>query len=548
MDKRTAFLNQIVSDPHDDAPRLALAGWLEEHGDPNFAKYIRARCALDGKLPAPDDYPTLVEQHLEGHRREPDFKLPPGFELGCWWSGDSHEWWSDSSDAMEGGLLSFVQVEPDGSDEDAAAKLLIERLPELMRTTPVRGIDFNGHFAKQMAAVLSSPGAQHLKRLAFDNNHEGDPRQASLAIQALGASPLARSLLRLELGGGPRGTLSNVDAKALAAAPFEQLQRLDVLFTDCSRQMIEHLLNALWFRRLHRLMIGFNPPCGMVGARLLAGMPNLHTLGLWMPPDSAVLALARAEEFPDLRRLFIHCASLKEKCGAALGRMKAPRLLELWLRNSAVGKGDVPALAATPLFDDLRVLTFDGTDVNEAGLDAIAARPCAAKLRILRISGLDNKANFRSLAGTPLTRPGAFPALTTLELSHPHGKKVKKPDTAEFLTRLATANLRHLTLEYCNFDDACASAMATNPAYAGLTRLIIRRGELSTKAARKLFQSENLRNLIELNVDLPLGEGADVLADAAVIPHLARCSLSDVPEKVAGKLKKKRPIVYCRRY
>ena len=25
-----------------------------------------------------------------------------------------------------------------------------------------------------------------------------------------------------------------------------------------------------------------------------------------------------------------------------------------------------------------------------------------------------------------------FPALTTLELSHPHGKKVKKPDTAEF--------------------------------------------------------------------------------------------------------------------
>jgi|GEM_PF-733237 len=43
MDKRTAFLNQIVSDPHDDAPRLALAAWLEEHGDPNFAKYIRAR-------------------------------------------------------------------------------------------------------------------------------------------------------------------------------------------------------------------------------------------------------------------------------------------------------------------------------------------------------------------------------------------------------------------------------------------------------------------------------------------------------------------------
>src|SRR5947209_6270475 len=118
--------------------------------------------------------------------------------------------------------------------------------------------------------------------------------------------------------------------------------------------------------------------------------------------------------------------------------MKTPRLIELWLRNSKVGKGDVPALTGTALFDNLRILTFDGTDLNEAGLEAIAARPCAAKLRILRVHGADSRANFRSLARTALARPGAFPALTTLELDSPYGQKMERPDTAEFLTKLPT--------------------------------------------------------------------------------------------------------------
>jgi uncharacterized protein (TIGR02996 family) len=552
MDKRTSIVNQIVRHPHDDAPRLEFAAWLEEHGDPHFANYIRARCALDGHPPAPAEYPALVEQYLEAQsgRREPDFELPPGFSPGCWWSGDSEQWWSDGNDALERGLLSFVEVEPDGAYEEAA-KLLIQELPQLIRTTPVRGVNFGDHFAKQMLAILKSPGARHLKRIALDNQPR--PKQASLAIQALAASPVARTLVRVEIGGGPAGTLSNADATALATAPFERLQRLDVQFTDCSRRVMEQLLTAPWFRRLHRLRIGLNEPCGLIGARLLAGMPNLHTLGLWMPPDSAVLGLGSAAEFPALRRLFIHCANLEQDRGAALGRMKAPGLIELWLRNCKVGKGDVPALAATALFDDLRVLTFDGAALNEDGLDAIAARPCAAKLRILRVQGSDSRANFRSLARTALTRPGAFPALTTLQLDSPYGRTMKRPDTAELLAKLASPNLRHLKLSYCNFDDACATALATNPAFAGLTRLTIggkdatgHPAKLQSKTVRKLFQSENLRNLIELEMSsCRVGEAAEVLTDAAALPNLAKCSLSEVPEKVAEKLRKKRPVVYC---
>jgi uncharacterized protein (TIGR02996 family) len=42
----------------DDGPALSFAAWLESNGDPAWAKYIRLRCALDGKAPG-EDYPEL---------------------------------------------------------------------------------------------------------------------------------------------------------------------------------------------------------------------------------------------------------------------------------------------------------------------------------------------------------------------------------------------------------------------------------------------------------------------------------------------------------
>ena len=71
--------------------------------------------------------------------------------------------------------------------------------------------------------------------------------------------------------------------------------------------------------------------------------------------------------------------------------------------------------------------------------------------------------------------------------------------------------------------------------------------QLDPKSTRQLFQSENLRNLIELDMDFcSLGAGVDVLGDAAVLPNLERCSLAKVPKRVAAALTKKRPLVHCR--
>jgi uncharacterized protein (TIGR02996 family) len=43
---RKAFLQEIILHPDDDTPRLVYADWLDEHGDPDRAEFIRIQCEL----------------------------------------------------------------------------------------------------------------------------------------------------------------------------------------------------------------------------------------------------------------------------------------------------------------------------------------------------------------------------------------------------------------------------------------------------------------------------------------------------------------------
>ena len=47
MGDEDAFLRAIAQAPYDDAPRLAYADWLDEHGHPDRAEYLRLTCRTD---------------------------------------------------------------------------------------------------------------------------------------------------------------------------------------------------------------------------------------------------------------------------------------------------------------------------------------------------------------------------------------------------------------------------------------------------------------------------------------------------------------------
>jgi uncharacterized protein (TIGR02996 family) len=60
----TAFIRAIQADPHDDAPRLIYADWLEEHGDPRseFVRTLVARAAEPSKRKHQTRLRTLRKQ------------------------------------------------------------------------------------------------------------------------------------------------------------------------------------------------------------------------------------------------------------------------------------------------------------------------------------------------------------------------------------------------------------------------------------------------------------------------------------------------------
>jgi uncharacterized protein (TIGR02996 family) len=53
MTQDEAFLQSILEAPEDDTPRLIYADWLDEHGDPERAEFIRVQCEL-ARLPEGD--------------------------------------------------------------------------------------------------------------------------------------------------------------------------------------------------------------------------------------------------------------------------------------------------------------------------------------------------------------------------------------------------------------------------------------------------------------------------------------------------------------
>jgi uncharacterized protein (TIGR02996 family) len=47
MTQEEAFLRDIIDNADDDAPRLVYADWLDEHGQPERAAYIRLHLEMD---------------------------------------------------------------------------------------------------------------------------------------------------------------------------------------------------------------------------------------------------------------------------------------------------------------------------------------------------------------------------------------------------------------------------------------------------------------------------------------------------------------------
>ena len=260
MSDEDALLNAISAHPDEDTPRLMYADWLDEHGQPLRAEFIRVQCAVKQieQLPAEDQRRHVPlwrrqEELLDIHRL--DLLGPLGAELTYFDVIFDRRFVSEltvSAPVFLRHAASIRAFRPAPrirvtlADEATFAPLL--RCPELALVVALTPRDLGTAGAQLLAhcpylnrlEVLELPsctiGDEGLEALAFSPNL---PALTELNLsgneitdggfEALLGSPLWPRLRRLDLSLNP---LSDIAADLLTAAPRTGLEHINLRYTN----------------------------------------------------------------------------------------------------------------------------------------------------------------------------------------------------------------------------------------------------------------------------------------------------------------------------
>jgi uncharacterized protein (TIGR02996 family) len=318
MARDEAFLQAIVENPDDDTPRLVYADWLDEHGQPDRAEFIRLQVRLSGGAARGADRLRRRERKLlVAHEKE--------------WSAPLH------------GIVrraGFRRGFPERVT--LTAQDFLEHGDTLFRRAPVRHLILT-EVGKLLPRVMDSP---HLARIQV------------LDFRTFGGQKV-RPLVRSPHLGGLTGLvlrfagLDDSDAAALAAAPkLASVKLLDLYGSNISAAGAMMLARSAHLGGLTDLVLGDNQEVGDVGAALLAGpetrlsgLARLH-LSFTGIGNAGARSLADSPHLPNLRFLdlgFNHIGSPGAR--ALVGSPHRKGLVYLGLRGNPLGRGVHKALA-----------------------------------------------------------------------------------------------------------------------------------------------------------------------------------------------------------
>jgi uncharacterized protein (TIGR02996 family) len=322
-----ALLQAAKDSPGDDLPRLVLADWLDDHGDPDRAEFVRVQ--VERARVAEND---TRRAGLEARERA----LRERHEAG--WMGPVHE--LTEASAFHRGLL-HVEIRP----------------REL--------------FSRAVSAWLSGESSAWAERLTvYQLTAKGAGRLAGL--------PFLANLTALSVSGslGPEGTRS-----LLGSPHLTQLRELDLGSAGVGAAGTRALASWPGLARLTALSLSGNS-VGDAGARALAESPHLARLAALKLAANQITqagarALAASPHLAGLRRLDLGNNYLLDAGVAALaGSPHLANLTHLSLWFTAVGSSGAAALARSPHLGNLVELdlTANGSLPETEGAAALRRR------------------------------------------------------------------------------------------------------------------------------------------------------------------------------
>ncbi len=333
MDDRRALMAAIIANPDEDTPRLALADWLQEHGnkhDQARAEFIRLQVRA-ATLPVGKERGKVegaAEKLEKKHRKA---WLTPMTALGDGFTPDDYI-------GFARGLLSYQWV----TTSEYLLKNRLEPQAEALAAVGVEGLYFHNP-TKKVTVLAGSPGVRWVAQILYYGADDN-------ALAVFGQAPNMAHLSGLDLqevgvtdkglrAFAEKGNMPNL--RKLDMNPNGALTKRKAKFSAAG---ILALLNSGRFPLLDKLHIE-DVPAAKFGAAEFFADPALKQLTkLCLEPGCPMKLIAACPHLTNLRELRVH--------------------------DTTLTNDDVDALLANPALGNLKelVLTLTARTANEKKL------------------------------------------------------------------------------------------------------------------------------------------------------------------------------------
>jgi uncharacterized protein (TIGR02996 family) len=468
-----AFLEDAKDHPEDDTPRLVLADWLDDHGDPARAEFVRLQCRL-ARLPEGDpEEPALrrLERELLASGRSTWLPRFGRDHLPYGWHGGEFE-------------RGLAAVQPSGTDFLTGPAAAPPEWAWTYRAT------FYSLPARQSEALLRSPALATLNELRLVSCQASDKD-----IQYLAHEGAVDRLRSLEI---PGFSLTRHALTALATG--EKLEGLEHLKLDGlgSGRDLEVLAQGELLGRLRSLALTHHSvePIGFRRFVTAAGWSRLTRLDIsdTRLEEESLVELIRSPSLSSLRELRLGWWG-EFHLGSARALVRAPlaqHLESLSLRNPFASADHVNHFSEWPR-GKLHRLEITAGELNPGAMLALAQAPGFADLTALHLNGCwTSEEAIGALARWP-----CLTGLSSLDL----GRTLLRGRSLEHLLNSPLGGrLRYLSLNDCHLGEYEARMLARWPGLAGLVALDLAGNLITNDSAQVLARSPHLKGLARLRL------------------------------------------------
>jgi uncharacterized protein (TIGR02996 family) len=405
MNQEEAFLRAVCENPDDDAVRLIFADWLEEHGQPERAEFIRLQVEL-AQLPEWDRRWEEYHTHQSELEVREYARLPQLPQRLSWDPLSFRRGFAEGIQLM--GVASFLQhaetVFAAGPVRHLKLDLALNLAGDLtaLADSPwlarLRSLEMHCGRLDEMEVrrLCNSPHAGALRSLAFRSAPGFRPAGITGAgVRGLLTSPTFQRLTTLDLGSnkGEHDVVRPfVDALAAVPGPV-QLTTLKLYSTEFGNGAVAALARSTVTARLAHLNLQENPIqaagfAALAASPLLSRLQVLH-LGHTQPGVPGIRALAESPHLTGLRWLDLRYNRIGPVAARLLaGSPNLKHLTTLDLRNNPLGDKGARALAESPHLRDLVKVDLAGCEIGDAGVRALLGWPALAN--VVRLDLYDN--------------------------------------------------------------------------------------------------------------------------------------------------------------